>query len=296
MRLPAIVLGLAVCVLAAAATSAAPPCPGAGHGKRLIHGGGKSSQDYTRRGLDLCGGSQARVVLVPYAAVSVDEPAADQDGPLGSKAFNESYSKLWTDAGATSVTVLDLTDVPGSVAAVGQADYVFFGGGDQVDLMKWLARTPAVMDAIRKRHEEGALVGGMSAGAAAMSRLMIHGGDTADVTAIKSGGTLIGEGLGFWPEVITDQHFVKRQRFARLVSAVLDNPGFPGIAIDEATTVLVGERELEVFGIGNVVVFDARQAKVGAAAKGENQSATGIRMSVLRAGDRFNWRKGIPAR
>ena len=46
----------------------------------------------------------------------------------------------------------------------------------------------------------------------------------------------------------------------------------------------------EVFGQGNVVVFDARSAAVKAAAKGENQSATNIRMAVLRAGDHFKWR------
>ena len=290
MRFLVISLILVACVLLAQPLAAATPCPGAGHGKLLIHGGGKSSQDYTRRGLDLCGGSNARVVLVPYAGVSLDKPDEDQDGPLGSREFNDSYSKLWTTAGATNVVVLNLSDEAGSISAVQQADYIFFGGGDQVDLMKWMHKAPTVMTAIKKRHEEGALVGGMSAGAAAMAKLMIEGGDTADVKAIKSNGTLISAGLGFWPEVITDQHFVKRQRFARLVSAVLDNPHTPGVAIDEATTVLVSDREFEVFGEGNVVVFDARKAKVNAAAKGDNQSATGIRMSVLRAGDHFKWK------
>jgi hypothetical protein len=39
-----------------------------------------------------------------------------------------------------------------------------------------------------------------------------------------------------------------------------------------------------------VVVFDARRAKVRSATKGDNQSATDMRMSVLRAGDHFIWR------
>lgn len=290
MRFLVVAVSFIGCILLALPVAAAAPCPGAGHGKLLIHGGGKSSQDYTRRGLDLCGGSQAHVVLVPYAAVSLEKPDDDQDGPLGSKEFNASYSQLWTAAGASNVTVLNLTDEAGSIAAVQQADYIFFGGGDQVDLMKWMHEKSTVMTAIRQRHDEGALVGGMSAGAAAMSKLMIEGGDTADVKSIRSKGTLISGGLGFWPEVITDQHFIKRQRFARLISAVLDNPNTPGVAIDEATTVLVSAREFEVFGEGNVVVFDARRAKVGAAAKGDNQSATGIKMSVLRAGDHFKWR------
>lgn len=270
--------------------AAAQPCPGAGHGKLLIHGGGKSSEDYTRRGLELCGGQKTRVVLVPYAGVSFDKPEADEEGPPGSPTFSDAYSKLWRDAGAQSVTVLNLNDVDGSIAAVKAADYIFFGGGDQVELLKWIDRAPRVMDAIREQHEKGALVGGMSAGAAAMPRLMIAGGDTADLQSIRSGGTLISPGLGFWPEIITDQHFVKRQRFARLVSAVLDHPKTPGVAIDEATTILVSKREFEVFGLGNVIVFDARRASVNSATKGENQSATDIRMSVLRAGDHYKWR------
>ncbi len=290
MRFLVVAVSCIGCILLARPVAADAPCPGAGHSKLLIHGGGKSSQDYTRRGLDLCGGSGARVVLVPYAAVSPDKPDDDQEGPLGSKEFNESYSKLWIEAGASNVIVLNLTDEPGSIAALKEADYIFFGGGDQVGLMKWMHKLPTVMHAIRQRHEEGALVGGMSAGAAAMSKLMIEGGDTADVKAIRSKGTLISDGLGFWPEVITDQHFVKRQRFARLVSAVLDNPRTPGVAIDEATTVLVSDGEFEVFGEGNVVVFDARKSKVKSASEGENQSATGVRMSVLRAGDHFKWK------
>ena len=45
----------------------------------------------------------------------------------------------------------------------------------------------------------------------------------------------------------------------------------------------VSDRQFEVFGRGNVIVFDARAADVKTVAKGENQSATDIRMSVLRA-------------
>ena len=123
-----------------------------------------------------------------------------------------------------------------------------------------------------------------------MSKLMIVGGETADLTAIRSGGTQLSNGLGFWPEVITDQHFVKRQRLARLFSAVLDNPKYPGIGIDEATAVLVSGNTFEVFGSGSVVVLDARHADVKPAKTGEIQAATGLHVHVLRAGDRFQWR------
>lgn len=251
---------------------------------------GGAPEEYTAKGLQLCGGPGSRVVVVAYATGNLHPHSK---GEIEYDVLVAMLKKSWTDAGAINVTVLDLeTDEGSAIAAVEAADYIFFDGGDQKTLLKWMDGAPAVMAAIRRRHAAGALVGGMSAGAAAMPALMIKGGETADLTAIKSGGTEIGAGLGFWPEVITDQHFVKRQRFARLVSAVLDNPAFPGIAIDEETAILVSGDSFEVFGKGGVIVIDARHTKVGKAAKGEVQSGRGMRMSVLRAGDRFDWKKG----
>ena len=69
MRVLAILLTFLGALAATPLVSGAEPCAGDGHGKLLIHGGGQSSQDYTVRGMDLCGGSKAHVVLVPYAGV-----------------------------------------------------------------------------------------------------------------------------------------------------------------------------------------------------------------------------------
>ena len=259
----------------------AEPCPGPGHGLLLIHGGGGAREIYTSLGLELCGGPAARVVVVGEAGGRVD------------LASNEERLRLlggWQAAGAANAQILDLGNPPAAIAAVQAADYIFFAGGDQAELSEWMNRFPEVLAAIRQRHAEGALVGGASAGAAAMSARMIAGGDSASLTAIRSGGTALVPGLAFWPEVITDQHFVRRQRFARLVSAVLDNPTLPGVAIDEETAILVSPTDFKVLGNGTVTVFDARRAQVRAAGPGQNQSATGITMSVLRAGDRFVWR------
>jgi cyanophycinase len=258
---------------------------GAGHGKLLIQGGGGAPETYTRHGLDLCRGLNTRVVLIERAAGALD-PTKQVDVELA--------TGRWTRAGATDVAVLDFMDEAQAIAAVEVSDYIFFDGGDQSELTKWMKSAPAVMEAVVERHKEGALVGGMSAGAAAMSALMIIGGETADLTGVHAGGTKIGQGLAFWPEVITDQHFIKRQRFARLISAVLDHPAYPGIAIDEETAILVDRSgaRFEVFGNGTVIVLDARRAKVGGAAEGEVQSGRGIQLDVLRAGDVFDLRKG----
>jgi cyanophycinase len=265
----------------AAAPLRAEPWPGPGHGLLLVHGGGGSREIYVDMGLELCGGPSTRVVVVGEAGGEVDLASSEERLRLLGR---------WQAAGAVNARILDLDDPPGAIATIAAADYIFFAGGDQEALVDWMNRFPDVLAAIRRRHQEGALVGGTSAGAAAMSARMIAGGDSASLTTIRGGGTALVPGLAFWPEVITDQHFVRRQRFARLIAAVLDNPSLPGVAIDEETAILVSPSDFKVFGNGTVTVIDARRAQVQAAEPGRNHSATGIAMSVLRAGDRFVWR------
>lgn len=271
---------LAAFILSGSAT-AAVPCDGPGHGRLLIHGGGGAPETYTRDGLALCGGPQTRVVVVPDARGRFDPADTHR---------RRFFVDRWRAAGAANVVVLDIGNEAAAMSAIATADYIFFDGGDQDKLVSRLARRPAILAAIRRRHEQGALVGGMSAGAAAMPATMIRGGESASLTALENGSTELVPGLGFWPEVITDQHFVQRRRFARLASAVLDRPALLGVAIDEATAILVSDGQFEVFGNGTVTVFDARQAAVRPTTKGQNHSATGINVSILRAGDRFDWR------
>lgn len=268
--------------LAATAPLAAAPCEGPGHGLLLIHGGGGANIIYTRLGLELCGGPAARVLVVGEAGGEVDLDEHEERTRLLGR---------WQAEGAVNAEILDLRDTAAAIAQVRAADYIFFAGGDQVQLVRWMNRFPEVLAAIRERHREGALIGGTSAGAAVMSARMIEGGDRAILTMIRSGGTALIPGLAFWPEAIVDQHFVRRQRFARLISAVLDNPELPGVAIDEETAILVSPSDFKVLGNGTVTVFDARRASVQPSQRGQSQSASGISMSVLRGGDRFVWRE-----
>lgn len=291
VKLPALISRLAcagfllMSVQQAACATTRQPCAGPGHGKIVVHGGGGEAGTYTSTGLNLCAGPDTRVVLIEHAS----------DFATSSPEIQKAILEPWMRAGARDVAVIDLMDDARAVKAIEQADYLFFDGGDQFLLVGWFKDHPRVLNAIRSRAQEGALVGGMSAGAAAMSSKMIRGLDTASLTALYSGGTLIVPGFGFWPEVIVDQHFLKDRRWARLISAVLDNPAFPGVAIDEETAVIVDRERgtFEVVGNGSVVFIDAREGSFGATKRDETWSASNIRMTILRAGDRFNWRTGI---
>ena len=59
--------------------------------------------------------------------------------------------------------------------------------------------------------------------------------------------------LELLPQAIVDQHFHRRQRFNRLLSAVLDRPELIGIGIDEGTAVVVRNNALTVVGTSSRV-------------------------------------------
>jgi cyanophycinase len=119
-----------------------------------------------------------------------------------------------------------------------------------------------------------------------MSNAMITG--EADLQSITAGKTELAKGLGLWPEVIVDQHFVKRQRTNRLLSAVLDRPTLVGVGIDEATAVVVHDGAFEVMGKSSVVVIDPRGARIDGASAAQPASGTGLKLSVLRSGESYS--------
>jgi cyanophycinase len=191
---------------------------------------------------------------------------------------------MWTALGAAHVVCLDpLTEAEGE-AALAAATLIWFPGGDQSKLMKAL-EDARLVDDVARRYRQGAVVGGTSAGAAVMSPLMLTG--EADLESVRAGTTELVPGLGLWHDAIVDQHFVKRRRWARLLSAVLDHPEYVGVGIDERTAVEVVPGSWRVWGEGTVVVIDARRAERSSGAEDGLLGARGIRMSLLRDGDIF---------
>ncbi len=204
-------------------------------GTLLIIGGGQTPHAAIKRALDLAGGSSARVLVIPFA--------------WGPEATGRASARPWQQAGAGKVTIL-LWDCKRSDALreVRAADVIWFGGGSQNVLMDRLTRLDLV-EAIRERYRSGAVVGGTSAGAAVMSEVMLTGSRVAGRTEAS--------GLGLWPDVIVDQHYLARQRRPRLLEALKGHPRLLGVGIDEGTAVLVRGRgkRFEVLGLSQVEVL-----------------------------------------
>ena len=155
-------------------------------------------------------------------------------------------------------------------------------GGDQTRFMKAIEGT-GLDEVIRARYRAGAIVGGTSAGAAVISEAMITG--DADLQSLTARKTVIAKGLGLWPEVIVDQHFLKRQRDNRLISAVIDHPTLVGVGIDESTAVIVHGASFDVHRqeLGGRHRRARRRRRAGVR-KPALVAARNIKLSVLHAG------------
>src|ERR1700722_4318646 len=132
---------------------------------------------------------------------------------------------------------------------------VMFSGGNQLRLSATFGGTDFLKILHERYRYESFVIAGTSAGAMAMSSVMIYEGNAA--RAHLKGEVKITSGLGFIDTVIIDSHFEKRGRFNRLAQVVATNPSCIGIGLSEDTGMLLtnGNR-LEAIGSGLVIIID----------------------------------------
>jgi cyanophycinase len=138
------------------------------------------------------------------------------------------------------------------------AKLIYILGGDQSRFMKTVIGTP-VYTAIHKAYNNGATIAGTSAGAAVMSKYMITGTQLLDTVYKETFNKLwdknieFAEGLGLLQNTIIDQHFLKRNRYNRLVSALAAHPDLVCVGIDESTAIIVHGDKATVAGESQVI-------------------------------------------
>ncbi len=174
--------------------------------------------------------------------------------------------------------------------SIRNAKLVYISGGDQNRFMD-VVRGTDIEKAIHDAFHRGSLIGGTSAGAAVMSKVMITGNELKHPDYRSTFRTIEAEnietkpGLGLLPGAIVDQHFLWRSRHNRLISAVIEFPELMGIGIDESTAILVVGNEAEVVGDAQVVVLENK--KKSKVVRNGKLGAKDIRMSVLLPGEKF---------
>jgi cyanophycinase len=236
-------------------------------GPLVAVGGGDTNAAIVARALQLAGGRNAVVAVLPQSSELPDA--------------GDSSVEMWKQAGAREASTVSFDDRAAARRAIEAATLIWMPDGDQNRFMKAIIGT-GLDELIRARHAAGAVVGGTSAGAAVLSAVMMTG--EADLKSVNAGTTIIAPGLGLWPDVIVDQHFLTRQRSSRLISAVLDHPRLVGVGIDEGTAVIVRGTQLEAIGKSAVIVIDPRRARVARASGSPVAAGTGLAFHVLRAG------------
>jgi cyanophycinase len=245
---------------------AAPSVRAAAPETRLVLvGGGERDREAMARFVDWAGGGAARLLVVTWAS---SEPAASYTGLV-----EDLVAHHPAQIEAAPNPPLTATSRAALLAQIGRASGIFFGGGDQVRIMDVL-KDAELLAAFRRRHAEGVVFGGTSAGTAAMSGIMITG--EGDFKVIDADKVETRDGLGLLPGAIIDQHFIKRQRENRLFGLVLRHPELLGVGVNEDAALLVRDgRHAEAIG-GMVMLVDGREARGG------------LVVRLLHAGERYD--------
>jgi cyanophycinase len=209
-------------------------------GSLVIHGGGELTNAVRDKFLELAGGKEAQIVVVPTAS-----DQADSDDPD----VRQRLLQPWNSAGAEVRLLHTRSKVEANdetfVAPLKSATGVWFGGGDQSKIADAYLGTAVERELTALLARDG-VIGGTSAGAAIQSKTMIAGGQNEPRMA---------SGLDLLPGAIIDQHFLARSRQPRLRKALADHPGHVGFGIDEGTALVARGRKLEVIGKSSVTVY-----------------------------------------
>ena len=233
-----------------------------------------------QRFVELCGGSEADIVVIPTASRLKDT------GPR--------YEELFRGMGVAQVEVLDFDtrrdcQEEGRLARLARASGIFFTGGNQLRLSTILGGTH-VARTIRLRNAQGVTVAGTSAGAGFLSEHMIAFG--SEGSSPRASSVRLAPGLGLTNRFVIDQHFRQRDRLGRLTAALAYNPFAIGIGLDEDTAAFISPDDtLEVEGSGAVTVVDAHDLQFSSMAHADEDDPVcmlGLGVHILIAGATFN--------
>jgi cyanophycinase len=211
-------------------------------GVLVIVGGGGLPDGLTQKFIELAGGPESLIVVLPTA--NPESPGAREAGFL-------------IRAGAKNVQVLsarrreeiesaDFLDV------LKEARGVWFGGGRQwrfVDAYEGTAAVAAFHDVLHR----GGVIGGSSAGATIQGDFLVRGSPLGNEEMMAAGYE---RGFAFLPGTAIDQHFTQRQRFADMTQVVAAHPQLLGIGLDESTAIIVRGHTAEVVGQHKVHFYD----------------------------------------
>lgn len=210
----------------------------------------------------------------------------------------EAYEEAFTKLGATNVGFMHIrkrsqADTPEMLQRIQDADGVLFSGGDQLSLTKIIGGTK-LFQLIQERYMfDNFVVSGTSAGAMAMSMIMIYDGNGE--SGLYKDEVKMSPGFGLIRTAIIDSHFMHRGRFGRLAQSISANPSSLGIGLGENTGVIIREgNQFEVIGSGLVIIVDGQHinyTNLNDVVGGSPLSIENLKVHVLAKGNCYSMRE-----
>lgn len=221
-------------------------------GKLFIIGGGNRSDQLMQHVVDL-----AQFKKTDYIVVL---PMSSEEPDSAYIYFRDQFQKLAPNPIVMLNFDKNTVQNPKLNDSLQKAKLIFISGGDQTRFMNVVANTP-VYNSIHKAFQNGSIIAGTSAGAAVMSEKMITGNQKLEkeysgtFDNIRFDNLETTPGLGLVTTAIIDQHFLRRSRYNRLISAMVEFPHLTGIGIDESTAIIVDGNTISVVGESEVIVM-----------------------------------------
>lgn len=213
-------------------------------GSLVIVGGGGMPADISKRFVELAGGPDSPIVVLPTA---VESPDVQREGTFLKR------------MGAKNIIVLPQTkksdvESPEVLEALSKAKGVWFGGGRQwrfVDAYIGTKAEPLIREVVAR----GGVIGGSSAGATIQGDYLCRGSPINNIEMMAEGYE---RGLALLQGVAIDQHFAQRKRFPDMTRLMKFRPQLLGIGLDEATAIVVRGSTAEVLGQSEAHFYDYR--------------------------------------
>lgn len=248
---------------------------GPSEGALVIVGGAMKDSAIALAFIELAGGLDAPIVVIPTAS-GQDDPDPEQ------------VTRFLTRLGATHVRMVHTTD-PGIadteefVKPIREARGVWFGGGRQWRIVDAYGGTRAETE-FRKVLDRGGVIGGSSAGATIQGTYLARG-DT------KANTIMMGDherGFDYLEKSAIDQHLLKRNRQFDLIEIITAHPDLLGIGLDENTAIVVQGNILEVIGQSYVAIYDYTLWEENRTGDTEPLLENGGKFFLLAPGDKYD--------
>jgi cyanophycinase len=232
----------------------------------MVVGGGALGPEIYARFIELAGGPDAPIVVIPTAG--------------GDSVYRPNWPGIrgLAAAGARNVTILHTldrkeADTEKFIEPLRRAGGVWFPGGRQWHLVDSYAGTSTERE-LHAVLERSGVIGGSSAGASILASYLVRGAREGNTVMMAPGYE---QGFGFLRNAAIDQHVVARDRLNDLPQVLARHPGLLGISEDEGTAWVIEGDQAEIIGRNKAFVYGGRDA-----------TDAGQPWLTLRPGDRYD--------